>query len=410
MKSKILIGFIISSIILKLLISAMTWHPDYRPFQYAGMIINQGHFLDLYDYALKDPDPRIKIIVNLNYPPLIYWYYGLWQGILVNGLQLSLFDDYLIESASDFGNFWFSLHLLLIKFPLLPIDLLGGWLFAKLFNDRKQQLWAWGLWLFNPLNLFATYMMGQFDLIPVVGMIGALYLVKRNRWNWAAISLGVGIAFKLFPLFLIVPFVLMKQSWRQRIILFILTLAPYVLSILPYIGSSGYRATAMVAEQSMKSLYAGIALSGGEKILLYPWLLAIVYGWWYYSKPIIEKLWSRWLVVLLLFLSLTHYHPQWLLWLAPLVMIDLIQTKGRYLMLVLAALVCWLGQLILFDQSLSLGLWAPIFPNAYYGLDIWQLLNIKVDQGLWRSLWQSGFAAISVLFIWRLMSEKADEN
>ncbi|MDP3758137.1 MAG: hypothetical protein Q8Q86_00300, partial [Candidatus Daviesbacteria bacterium] len=165
----------------------------------------------------------------------------------------------------------------LLKIPYLIFDLLIGVILFKLFNSPRKSLLAFSIWMFNPVNLYATYMMGQFDIIPTLFIVLSIYFALKGKLEWAALALGGGIAFKLFPVFLVVPLVILGKSYPGRLKLLILAILPYLLSIIPYISSSSFRATALFANQSSKSLYAAIPVSGGESIILFPAFLLLFY-------------------------------------------------------------------------------------------------------------------------------------
>lgn len=384
-------------VIVRLFVAAFTFHPDFRPFQYTGSVVASGNILNLYDYPKRELDPRISQIILLNYPPAIYLYYGLYTFVTVNLAHLTLVSDYLIEQPDYFTSLLFSLHLLLIKSAYLFFDIPCAFLLAKLFDDKKQKIMVFALWIFNPINLFATYMMGQFDVIAVFCTIYSLVLVKQKKLLWAALILGFGIAFKIYPLYLLFPVILLAKPWLDRLKITVLGLSPYLFSILPYLSSPGYRENALLANQSLKSLYAQINISGGEAILLFPAILIFFYIWLYYH-PL--DLWKSQLIILIIFFIFTHTHPQWLLWLTPFIIISLIKSRFQEGLLVLGILVSWFCLLFLFDQSLTLGLFAPIWPNLYNGLSIWQFLKISPDTTFLRSIFQSLFVGLGAYLIY----------
>src|SRR4029078_7967621 len=120
-----------------------------------------------------------------------------------------------------------------------------------------------------------------------------------------------------------------------------------------FINSSGFRATALVAGQTTKSLYATLPISGGESIIFFPFFILLAYIIFLYTKSQLANLWQRLFVVILLFFIFTHTHPQWFVWLTPFLIIDLVKSGMKHLPLVILSILVWLMQVTLFDPGLS---------------------------------------------------------
>lgn len=364
---------LISGILVRIFLSFATFHPDIQAISLGGKIVSDGHVFNLYDYSSS---------ANvLNYPPLIYWFFGL-VNLIFN------------------GNIW------LLKLSYLIFDLPLAFLLYKLVDPKKSSL-AFGLWIFNPINLYATYMMGQFDIIPTFFSVLSVYLAFKGKLNWAAVALGGGIAFKLYPIFLIIPLILLGRGIWEKIKLIILAMLPYVISILPYISSKSFRSVALFANQSSKSLYAGIPVSGGESILLFPAALLLFYLLILGLKNK-SDLWRLFLIPLLLFFIFTHFHPQWLIWIAPFLVLDLVVERVKNIVPILVIFGSWAGSLFFFDSSLTLGIFSPIFPALKNAADIWTILGINMDFNSSRSILQTILvAALSYLIFYHSRTRDA---
>lgn len=355
---------LILAIVLRVFLSFATQHPDIESLWAGGRILAEGHVLNLYDYSSD------KVVFN--YPPLIYWYFGLLSFI--------------------FSSLGF------LKLPYLIFDIALGIILSKLVDKEKEVL-TFAIWMFNPVSIYATYMMGQFDIIPTFFSVLSVYLAFKNKLNWSALSLGAGIAFKLYPVFLIIPLILFGRSFLGRVKLVILAFLPYLVSILPYTQESSFRSQALFASQSSKSLYAGISVSGGESILLFPFFLLLFYLYLWHSQFSKANLWKVFLIPLLLFFIFTHYHPQWLIWVTPFFVLDLVIKNFKKWILYVLIFASWFFSLFFFDPSLTIGMFAPIFPLSGGLPDIWTLLNLNMDYNFSRSILQTIFAASSVFLI-----------
>ncbi|KKP42790.1 MAG: hypothetical protein UR33_C0001G0151 [Candidatus Woesebacteria bacterium GW2011_GWA2_33_20] len=67
-------------IVLRILLSFISYHSDIVPFDFAGKIISQGNITNFYDYLWDLPDnhPYLKVYPKnlFNYPPLPYFFLG----------------------------------------------------------------------------------------------------------------------------------------------------------------------------------------------------------------------------------------------------------------------------------------------------------------------------------------------
>lgn len=365
-------SILIAGIILRIFLSFATFHPDIAALSAGGQFITNGHFLNLYDYSSD--------ALVLNYPPLIYWFFGLI-------------------------NFLFGGNIPLLKLSYLFFDIFTAFLLYKLVDPKKATL-AFSLWIFNPINLYASYMMGQFDIIPTFFTIVSIYLITKNKLSLAALALGGGIAFKLYPVFLIIPLIILAKNFWTKIKLLILAFLPYVISILPYLSSGSFKTNALFANQSSKSLYATLPVSGGESILLFPASLILFYLFIWSKKLDRLFFWRIYLIPLLLFFIFTHFHPQWLIWIIPFLIIDLVEERFKNLLPALIMFGSWFLSLFFFDSSLTLGIFSPIWPILKNSPSIWALLNLNLDYNFARSILQTIFASAAFYLIFYHLLKK----
>lgn len=370
---------LIIGIALRVVLSLTTYHSDMQVFDLAGKLVAGDNILNLYDFSSSS--------AVFNYPPAIYLFHGFFFS-LFNILGLS-------------NIYQFNINLFLLKIPYLFFDLGIAFVIFKLFDSPRKSLIAFTLWMFNPVNLFATYMMGQFDVIPTFFIILSVYMAVKNRLQFAALALGFGVAFKISPVFLIIPLVILGKNYMERIKLIALSIMPYVVSIIPYISSSSFRANALFANQSSKSLYAAIPVSGGESILLFPAILLTFFLYIWQTRRKIE-IWKLYLIPLLLFFILTHYHPQWLIWVTPLLILSLMTSGFKTLIPILLIFASWLSSLFFFDPSLTIG----IFTFSQYSPDIWKLLHLNPDINVGRSIIQTILAGSAIYLIYEHLFKK----
>lgn len=404
MKRKIIL-ILAAGILVRLFLAFSTFHSDIQPFYFAGEVIAKGNVLNFYDYLRNLPaaDPILKIYPAdlFNYPPLVYFILGPLSYLVSLPFSRALLHGFIFNLPGLFGNLQLNFLLLTLKLPYLPFDIGISILLYKFFKDPKNKFLALAIWIFNPINLYATYMMGQFDVIPTFFTILALYLaVKKERYFLASLFLGIGASFKIYPILFLIPLAILKEKWLDRIKILGIGALTYTVTILPFINSPGFRSTALVAGQTTKSLYATLPISGGEAIIYFPLFIIFFYIIFFYSKTGLKNLWERFFIIILTFFIFTHTHPQWFLWLTPFLTLDLVKSRLKHWPLTLAMLIVWLGQVSFFDSGLSVWLFSPIVPSLYGQPGVWNSLGSRIDINFARSALQTFFVSVAAYYIY----------
>jgi hypothetical protein len=405
---KNIITILIIGIILRLALAFTTFHSDLTAFQFAGNMIASGHVLDFYDYDLT-LDKKFQDLALFNYPPAIYLFSGFFNLIFAHLLGMSFINNYVFDHLTLSQDFLFNLHLLILKLPYFLFDIPAAFLLTKFFTNKKEKLLAFAMWMFNPIGLHASFMMGQYDVIPTFLVLLALYLAYRKKLELGVLSLGLGAAFKIFPLFLIFPLAAMGKTWSERFKLIGLGFVPYILFILPYLPSHGFRSTALVASQTTKSLFSQIPISGAESVYIY--LAVLIFYFlviFIYKKPTFINLWRHFFIVMLFFYIFTHTHPQWFLWLTPFLIMDLIDSKFKNWPVFVLSIFTWLAALFFFDPGLNIGLFGPVTGFYDITVSIWQLLGLNIDYNFSRSIIQTLFVGGALYYIYHSFKQDPD--
>jgi len=393
-------------IIIRLFLSYTTYHSDVVPFDFAGKVIASGNITNFYDYLWELPEdhPYLKVYPRylFNYPPLPYFFLGGFSLLTTWMVDQTVHDNFVLDFSSTLGNSQLNLLLLLLKLPYFIFDIAIAYLLMTFFKDQKQKILAFALWIFNPVTLYSTYTVGQFDVIPTFLTVLALYFAtreKRQNLVLSAVMLGIGAGFKIFPLLFMVPLVFVEKNFWQKIKLLSISALTYAISAYPFIFSEGFRRTAALASQTTKSFYANIPISGGESVILFLAAVVFLYILFFYTETKTEDLWKRFFVMILTFFIFTHFHPQWFLWTMPFFTLDLVITKFKHLPIFIVLLLVYVGMISFFDSGLSIGLFAAINPSLYNLPDFWKMIGLNLDVNSMRSLLHTVFVGISVYYI-----------
>jgi len=404
---KFLIKWILIGLAIRLILMPFTIHPDIRALDFGAFLISQkAQFLTFYDYlsTLSKASPLVNIygLDLFIYPPLAYLTPALFMFILSPFYNFSANDVFLGDMTKIFQTAEIFKIAFLLKLPYLLFDFLVAFLLLKIFRTKGMQ--AFKIWMLNPVTLYATFAIGQFDIIPVLLIVASILMTLKNKKWLAVIMLGIGGAYKLFPLLFLPIFVLLldKNFWI-RLKLLVVGLLPYLLVITPYLlFSPMYRQAAFLARQTEKMLFMKLPLSGAEYLSVFMvgyFFLLIVAARVKFQK---DNFWRFGFVLLLLFFGVTHYHPQWFLWLTPFLLWAWLTYGVKYRSLIILLFSCWLILTLFFENSLHIGLFSPVWPELLNVKGLTELTSRFYDPFLIKSLIRSLFAGTAAFLIWRL--------
>lgn len=367
-----LFGWLAVGLILRLIVIPTALHPDFRAYNLAAYLISQkGRLLTFYDYIsyLPRSDPLVITYGDglFIYPPLAYLTHALFMAVLSPLYPWGAFQTLISDIGSVRTTAGFTPLMYLLKLPYLVADIAGLILIWRLVESRFRRL-AVVLWWFNPVSVYTSYLLSQFDIFVAVFLLAAV-LVFSRRPALAAILVGLAAGFKPFPL-LLAPF--LGQSLPAKIKSVLLAGLSFGLTIVPYLGSTAFKHYALLAPQSDKLWYAQIAVSGAQYLPVF-FVGYFLLLWWNYYQPRRLPLWAWLATPLLLFYAVTHYHPQWLMWVTPFLLLAWIYKPATRLPTVIL-LAAYFILIFAFDSSLSVGLFLPQFSAPAWLSNQWASL------------------------------------
>jgi len=346
---------IILGIVLQLFLSVTTYHPDVRAFVLASKFITSGEITTFYDHVSKLPsDDPIKKIYHDDifiYPPLSYLYSSIVY-LPFSSFTSSFTDKFLLNDNAFLKGQAFSPLLLVYKLPSLIGSWLVLWLLLKSLPKDRAKFGA-VLWIFNPVTLLVSSIMGQSDTLVAFFILLAYYLYKNEKLSWSNVALGLSALVK--PIALVVIPILALDSYKKggpklAIKNTFIGLGTYILGIAPYLFSPAFRMYALDATHTNKSIQAGIEIASGNVIPWYFIVIVMLALMVLYKKISIL---SIFLISILGSLAFNHFHPQWFLWLVPFLIIYAFENQRLSLFLIL--ILSWSSIWLSFDPSLHFG-------------------------------------------------------
>lgn len=233
----IILAFLIRILLMPIAVHSDLFFINYFP----NLLITEG-IIDVLGYS-KQNLPNINVSY---YPPLTYFTFASfqffyqyisptfsnWMGEIFNlwkeGLQRQAIDY--IRAAP---NPSLQRDIFLAKLPYLIFDIASVLVLIKIVKRKILPKSAIILWLFNPVSLYSTYLMGQFDIIPTFFILTGFLMLKR-RIVLGFLLLGLAAGFKNYAFLFIIPSaIIYGSSNKERIRLISVSIAPYLIFLLP---------------------------------------------------------------------------------------------------------------------------------------------------------------------------------
>ncbi len=379
------------ALVIRLFIGAFTFHEDIRASATASYVYLEMRQLDPYKNSHNIAPQEL-----LNYLPFSYL-----MSLPIHQIGRIFVSEetektFLVNQNLLLGKPEMWMYLLYIKAPFIVFDIAIGIVLSLIVRSQYQKK-ALLLWLFNPLSIWVSSAVGQFDVYLIFFLSLCFYFIQKEKLYLAALALGAGAATKSAP-FLLLPLLLgLTVNFKGRLKILALSLLPYIITVTPYLKSENFNKEALFAPQMQKIFYANIALSGAEVILIVPSLLLFFYVIYFLRQRTKEDFLNFTILILLSILSFTHFHIQWFLWVTPFLMIySFGQWTKRLKWSIIGLVVSVVSMLFLFESSLQLKLFAPLFPFLANVKGLHEILLINQSTFL-RSLAASIFFVSSLL-------------
>lgn len=350
------------SFLLKLWLIPWFYHPDMKTQYFHFQFLSKG-IVNIYQFLDKNRK-QLPYRDTFNYQPLTYLIFGGVHSVL-KPIMPADFSAWLNDwgpNQNQYANL--PVFLLILKLPYLTADILIGYLLWKLTRSKGMFFF----WLLNPLSFYLIYILGNFDVVVVLTSLAALYLIERKKENLGFLILGLGTALKLYPV-LFLPFFLWKakKNWLKNIIWFVSIPG---LSILPWINSREFWSAFIGSGLSQKLLALRM---WGVPVFMVGYLLILGRQKWGPKIALTDMLFY----LGLLFVSTVRFHPQWLLWFYPWVIMAIYNKKQLWLPTGLLALVLIINILLFDDQYLSWGHLIPIDNDFVLLTSPYNLIRLK---------------------------------
>jgi len=335
---------IILALILRLLVAPFFYHPDLKSQHFHFQFLSHG-VSNIYQYISTNKD-SLPYRDTFNYLPLTYFSLGAYHALLkpLFPKNLSVWLNDWSAAQNSYDNFPF--FMLILKLPYFLFDIGISFILLKLYGQK-----IFYLWLFNPLNLYLIYILGNFDIIPVFFTALSWYFLKSSSKYLSFLTLGIATALKLYPLLLLPFFLLYKPKNTLKSLLFFFL--PLILTVLPFVDSQPFINSLTSSGLSQKII--------GFKIWYLP-VFPIVYLLVLLNFLRHRHLEKTLLYVFLAFIVFVDFHAQWLLWFLPFILFSIVKNKTRFILFIIISVLSFFYIILMDDSFLFWGHLTPVSP------------------------------------------------
>lgn len=394
---------LIWAIVLRTIIGIFYFHPDIKTFNFQASFLGHGVF-NIYSYLVGHKE-SLPLKEEFVYFPLTYFVLGGYQmvaaPILGSGFTnwLSNADTNAYVTDPNIFKYLFAL-----KLPYMVLDVLIAYLLMGFFEDEKKKKEVFTIWLFNPFTIILIYVFGNIDIFPVALTLVSLALAKKNKLMPAALMLGLAAGFKLYPL-LFAPFLAFYgKNIKEKIMIGILPFLIFIGISLPFVSKAFIQST-LISGLTTRIFNPSFSVGFGESIIAG---VAAMVGLFCYAAVFNKKpdLIKYWIILFVAIFSFSHFHVQWLLWIAPFLAILAVEKREIAWLIVLVFASAIVIPLFYQDRFMSVGL-LRIY-SLYYDLlpTPFTVLQKVYDPYNFQSLLHSVMAGGAVVLSYKLLKEQ----
>lgn len=273
-----------------------------------------GHFFDFYDY-------NVQYVGGNSYLPSTYILFAIWN-IPIRLLQLVTVPTL---SVSMPVVFWYKL------LPTLFYFAAGRVMYRILLElNAEDKLAKLGMFIFlsTPISFFSQFIFGQYDSFTMFFMmLGIYYWIKDDMIKFS-VFFSIALTFKYTAFLVFAPLLLLKEKRYLRIILsLVICAALFVLEVAVYYPSEAFRrgvfgfgAVGYITSVALRETNFSVS------VVIVLWLLICGVAFFKDTKNRAETYkWGVYLSSLVCFLvfGLCQWHPQWLMFMTPFLVLGM---------------------------------------------------------------------------------------
>ncbi|MBA3468263.1 MAG: hypothetical protein H0T53_01340 [Herpetosiphonaceae bacterium] len=348
--------------LLRLVLMPTTGHHDTLFMPWHAHFISQGHW-NVYEYIHQTyGDGVLRVPVWAPYPYGFYAFTAFWAKVFNSVGLLDMANwpwPWIVAQPARLA--------FLFKLLSLPFDLVIGMILAQV-GGKQRGLLMWALWTWSATVLYMV-MMGQNDFYPTAFMVAGLYLAyqavqrQQARQPWrrraaaAMLVLGLGATFKTFPLFLIIPLgLLITPRWGQRLGLIGIGVMPFIVAAIPFLDTPAFIQGVLLNPEGVQ-VFQQVDLFGQRVSLFFGGYCLLLLYLAVRSQPCRpQHVWDVGTLVVGMLFAFVFTPYYWLIWLTPLVIVQISRYQQRFIWLWLTIEGCFAVIFLVKERDFAVGL------------------------------------------------------
>jgi hypothetical protein len=301
--------------------------------------------------------------------------------------------------------------LALFKFPYLVLDFACIFILIRLIYDKEplKRLKVFKFWMFNPLVIFITYIFARHEIIAIFIALLALLLAKYNRKYWSIILMAIGVAMRFFPI-MILPLLIIFLARKKKDYIILFSIG--ILGLLALEGFSHlYFGRSVIfsllnAEQFNYIISAKLPLIIHDNIFIFiAAYFILIFSFLHHKNRTFELFLNYSGMVYLLYVAISFFHPQYLMWTIPFIILVFVRKNSLYyyhllqFALLMIVLIYW-GDLV------TKFLFAPIdIQYVLYTAGPIPIINRFYDPVKFVNIFRSIFTAVSLWMMYLIYKD-----
>jgi hypothetical protein len=315
----------------------------------------------------------------------------------------------------DFNSNMYVYRILsLFKFPYLILDFACIFILIRLIYDKEplKRLKVFKFWMFNPLVIFITYMFARHEIIAVFIALLALLMAKYNRKYWSIIIMAIGVAMRFFPI-MILPLLIIFLARKKKDYIILFSIG--IVGLIALEGFSYLYFGRSVIFSLLNTQHFDYILSAKLDLIIHDRIFIFIVAYFIlifsfiHQKNKTFKLFLNYSgIVYLLYVAICYFHPQYLMWAIPFIILVFVRKNSLYYYHLLQFAILMIV-LIYWGDLVTKFLFAPIdIQYVLYTTGPIPIVNRFYDPAKFVNIFRSVFTAVSLWMMYLIYRDNRD--
>lgn len=218
------------------------------------------------------------------------------------------------------------LILTIFKFLYVIFDFACIFVILRLFYDGEaiKKVKIFKYWMFNPIVIFVIYFFARHDVIGLFITLIGLLLARKKRKYWAVLVVAVAVAIRFFPIMILpILIIYLAEKKKDYIIMFAIGLSGLLsIEVISYVAFGKSLIFSLLnAEHFNYIISSKLDLIVHDRIFIFIAVYTIlVLSFIKLKNKSFDLLMSYSAIIYLLYMALSYFHPQYLVWSVPFVL------------------------------------------------------------------------------------------